>query len=123
MNSGSWVSFRPSPEPGCIPGRRGYCHVVTCKNAVSKTSGIPENFFHRFQTATDGVSLGMHEIGTCGFTHEVSLDRVLNVSRKHLKTRPKRGQGINGEICRISGVDVDIPELGQGSTTPAPKTG
>lgn len=48
---------------------------------------------------------------THDFTHEVSFDRVLDVTCKNLKTRPKGGQGINGEIYRISGVDVDIPKL------------
>lgn len=57
------------------------------------------------------------------FTHEMSFDRVLNVTRQNLKARPKCGQGVNGEICRISGVDVDIPELEWGSITLAPKAG
>ena len=48
-------------HPGDIPGRRGYCHDVACKKAVSNTSGNPENFFQMFQSAENGVSLGTYD--------------------------------------------------------------
>ena len=44
-----------------IPGRRGYCHEVACRKAVSKTSGIPLNFFQRFQSATNNIRLGIYD--------------------------------------------------------------
>ena len=54
------------PNSNGIPGRRGYCHEVACKKAVSKTSGSPENFFQRFQSAVNRIRLGMG--GTKGDT-------------------------------------------------------
>jgi len=60
MNSESCVSPGRNPNSDDIPGRRGYCHEVACKKAVSKTSGIPENFFQRFQTAAYRVRMGIH---------------------------------------------------------------
>jgi hypothetical protein len=84
MNSESWSVSGPNPNSNDIPGRRGYCHDVTCKKAVSKTSGIPENFFQRFQSVTTGVRLGIHYVKTRGFTHKVGFDRVLDVTSQDL---------------------------------------
>ena len=51
------------------PGRSGYCHDVACKKAVSNTSGIPENFFQRFQSAENAIRLGAHDNRTCAGLH------------------------------------------------------
>ena len=61
MNSehGSVSDLRPHSSN--IPGRRGYCHDVACKKAVSNTSGSPEKFFHRFQSVENGISLGTYD--------------------------------------------------------------
>ena len=54
-------------------------------------------------------------------THQVGFDRVLDVTRQNLKARPKCGQGINSEICGVSGVDVNIPKLEQTSMALLPE--
>ena len=48
----------------------------------------------------------------------MSFNCVLNVTGKNLKTRPKRGQRIDGEVCRFSRIDVDIPKLERHLMTP-----
>ena len=65
-----WImgQFRVWIQTNDIPGRRGYCHDVACKKAVSKTSGSPENFFQRFQSATNSIRLGI-----CGTGKRVGL--------------------------------------------------
>jgi len=57
MNSENGSVSDLRPRSSNIPGRRGYCHDVACKKAVSNTSGSPENFFQRFQSAENDVSL------------------------------------------------------------------
>lgn len=65
----------------------------------------------------------MYRVETRGFTHKVGFYCVLDVTSKDLKTRPKCGQGVNSKIHRVSGVNVDIPELVKGSTIHTLKAG
>ena len=61
MNSEHGSVLDLHPRSSDIPGRRGYCHDVACKKAVSNTSGIPENFFQRFQSVENSIRLGGYD--------------------------------------------------------------